>query len=218
MFVDGLDGTQLLAGCGNVVVLRAASRPGTWCGAAAASAPSCSASAAFVVGVSSYPAPFSLSTCRADAEGMGWLLHRKGYSVTRLLDPASDKLVSSFNRFVTGLPSGVTVVVFFSGHGAQLNGVNVVLPLDALELGKVHLIVCCVRQAACPNRAAFVVGAHEAGSPGESFSIVVSNCVAVSNMLRNLPSTIAVACVLLDSCRTDAAMAETNVEGTPGSW
>ena len=214
MFAESMEDAQLLVGSGDAATLKVRAQPGLWCGAAL---PSCSACAAFVVGVSSYPTPFSLSACRVDAEDMGWLLHRQGYSVTRLLDPASDKLVSSFNRFVTGLPSGATVVVFFSGHGAQLNGVNVVLPLDALELGKAYLIVCCVGQAACPNLATFAVGAHEAGSPGESFSIVVSNCVAVSNMLWNLPSTIAVACVLLDSCRTNAAMAETDVEGTPGS-
>ena len=131
MFVESLPDAQLLVGSGDAATLNVRAQPGLWCGAAL---PSCSACAAFVVGISSYPGPLYLSACRADAEDMAWLLHRKGYAVTRLLDPGPEQFCSAFSRFVESLELEATVVIFFSGHGVQVGGVNFLIPLGALQL------------------------------------------------------------------------------------
>ncbi len=145
LFVDGLEDAQLLVGSGDMAALKVQAQPGPWCGAAA---PGCSSCAAFVVGVASYPAPLHLPTCSADAEDMAWLLHRKGYCVTRLVDPCARKLSAAFVRFTTGLPPGATAVIFFSGHGLQVGGNNLLVPVDAIELGT-SWRADSVREGAC---------------------------------------------------------------------
>ena len=130
-FVDGLEDAQLLAGSGDVASMKVQAQPGPW---RSATAPSCSSCAAFVVGVASYPAPLGLPACSVDAEDMAWLLHRKGYAVTRLLDPGPDQFSSAFSRFVESLELDATVLIFFSGHGVQVGGVNFLIPLEALKL------------------------------------------------------------------------------------
>jgi hypothetical protein len=95
--------------------------------------------AAFVVGVEKYPYPVRLTACAGDAMDMASLLHRKGYSVTRLIDPSSRALQAAFRRFVDSLQPVATVVLYFSGHGIQVGGVNYMLPVDALTLGEAQL-------------------------------------------------------------------------------
>jgi hypothetical protein len=132
LFVDGLEDAQLLVGSGDMAALKVQAQPaGPWRGAAA---PDCSSCAAFVVGVASYPAPFQLPVCRTDAEDMAWLLHRKGYNVTRLVDPTHAQLWSSFVRFLEQLHCDTTVVIHFAGHGVQLAGANYLVPVDGVEL------------------------------------------------------------------------------------
>ena len=52
---------------------------------------------------------------------------------------------------------------------------------------------------------------------GARYGVDIDCCTGLSRMLAAVPPTVGVTCVLLDSCRTNAAMAETSVEGTPGS-
>jgi hypothetical protein len=92
------------------------------------------ACAAFVVGVASYPVPYDLPVCRNDAEDMAWLLHCKGYNVTRLIDPTRAQLSSSYTRFVQHLSRDTTVVIFFAGHGMQLAGANYLVPLNGMKV------------------------------------------------------------------------------------
>ncbi len=102
---------------------------------------------ALVVGAQAYPSPCNLSKCVADAEDMAWLLHRKGYTVTRLLDPSAAKFRHTFQRFVdVSVRAGATAFFYFSGHGLQVGGANYMVPVDALELGTPLLgayVVCC---------------------------------------------------------------------------
>jgi hypothetical protein len=133
LHVDGLHDAQLLVGSGDVASLKVQAQPGPWCGV---HSPSHTASScvAFVVGVASYPAPFQLPVCRADAEDMAWLLHRKGYNVTRLVDPTHAQLWSSFARFLQHLLCDTTAVIYFAGHGVQLAGANYLVPVDGLPV------------------------------------------------------------------------------------
>ena len=130
LFVDGLEDAQLVAGSGDVAWLKVQARPGPW---DAVPSPSCRAlCAAFVVGVANYPVPYQLPVCQSDAEDMAWLLHRKGYNVTRLLNPTHAHMQSSFIRFQQTLRSDTQVVLFFAGHGMQLAGANYLVPADGI--------------------------------------------------------------------------------------
>jgi uncharacterized caspase-like protein len=84
------------------------------------------------VGVANYPVPYQLPVCLSDAEDMAWLLHRKGYNVTRLLNPTHAHMQSSFIRFQQTLRSDTQVVLFFAGHGMQLAGANYLVPVDGI--------------------------------------------------------------------------------------
>jgi hypothetical protein len=127
----GCVGSELEVEAGGVAFVHVTPRPGAWRALGECHPAS---HAAFVVGVASYPPPLHLSGCRFDAEDMAWLLHRKGYAVTRLVDPGFGKLMAAFELFVGSLAPKATVVLFFSGHGVQVSGVNYLLPLDALQL------------------------------------------------------------------------------------
>lgn len=135
LYVVGTDDARLFPAAGDVAVLSVVPRPEVWA-ASSTALPSGISQAAFVVGVASYPAPLNLPACRFDAEDMAWLLHRKGYTVTRLIDPGPDQVSATFGMFVGSLAPGATVVIFFSGHGVQVNGVNFLIPLDALQLDR----------------------------------------------------------------------------------
>lgn len=148
--------------------------------------------AAFVVGVASYPPPMELPVCLNDAVDMAWLLHRKGYAVTRLVDPSRRKLESVFNRFAQRLMSDVTAVLFFSGHGFQADGVNMMVPVDGLAV--------CNRD---PTPA-----------------VTLSNCWSLNAMLGALADSsrrISFVCVFLDACRTRTLFRVDSVECGLGS-
>jgi hypothetical protein len=130
LFVAGLEDAQLVAGSGDVAWLKVQAQPGPW---GAVASPSCRAlCAAFVVGVANYPVPYQLPVCLSDAEDMAWLLHRKGYNVTRLLNPTHAHMKSSFIRFQQSLRRDTQVVFFFAGHGMQLAGANYLVPVDGI--------------------------------------------------------------------------------------
>jgi hypothetical protein len=80
--------------------------------------------------------PAGLRQCIHDACDMGCLLARKGYAVTLVLDPCRAALWHELRAFAHSLASGGTAVVYFSGHGASTEGVNVVMPTDANVQGR----------------------------------------------------------------------------------
>jgi hypothetical protein len=87
--------------------------------------------AAFVVGINDYITLKPLSKCVDDAKDMAALLARNGYAVTPLLNPTYRELSVGFRSFLSSLSSDCNVVVFFSGHGVELNGMNYLMPADA---------------------------------------------------------------------------------------
>ena len=84
-----------------------------------------------MVGVNDYTALKPLSKCVDDAKDMAALLEKNGYAVTQLLNPTFRELSIGFHSFLRSLSSDCNVVVFFSGHGMELNGVNYLMPADA---------------------------------------------------------------------------------------
>lgn len=87
---------------------------------------------AFVVGVANYEtAP--LSNPGNDARLMAQTLAQIGFNVHGggpLIDPTARELQTEFIRFAVGLKPGAHVVFYFSGHGSQTAGDNLLLPRD----------------------------------------------------------------------------------------
>src|ERR1051325_4103408 len=85
---------------------------------------------ALVIGNSAYVHAPALSNPKNDAEGMAAALKRLDFEVlagTDLAKPAMDKLLQAF---ADKLEKADVAVVFYAGHGLQVNGRNYLVPID----------------------------------------------------------------------------------------
>jgi hypothetical protein len=103
--------------------------------AAALSAASFAAHAAklvaLTVGVAHYSAPLnSLPSPVKDANAMAQVLQGYGFTVFRLNDPDIATFQRGLVEFVNEAKDADAAVVFYSGHGFQLNGENYFVPAD----------------------------------------------------------------------------------------
>jgi hypothetical protein len=85
---------------------------------------------ALVIGNDSYRYTSKLLNARADARAMGLSLERAGFEVTTRLDVDARGLRASLREFKASLEPGDEVIVFYSGHGVQIGGINYLLPVD----------------------------------------------------------------------------------------
>ncbi|MDP1613795.1 MAG: SUMF1/EgtB/PvdO family nonheme iron enzyme [Sulfuritalea sp.] len=98
--------------------------------AAVVQMPAQAARLALVVGVDSYRNVGVLKNARADARAMAQALKGVGYTVSLHEDPGQLALRDALRVFRGSIQGGDEVVVFFSGHGVQIAGVNYLLPAD----------------------------------------------------------------------------------------
>ena len=85
---------------------------------------------ALVIGNDSYRHTSKLLNARSDARAMGQALVRAGFEVTTRLDVDGRTLRASLRDFKASLEPGDEVIVFYSGHGVQIGGINYLLPVD----------------------------------------------------------------------------------------
>jgi hypothetical protein len=86
---------------------------------------------ALVVGVSHYSAPLSaLPSPVKDSDAMAAVLQGFGFQVYRLNDPDVATFQRGLVEFVNQAKGADAAVVFYSGHGFQLNGENYFVPVD----------------------------------------------------------------------------------------
>ena len=89
---------------------------------------------ALVIGNSAYVSAPALKTPAADATIVAETLRAAGYDVTELHDLAQDAIGPALRDFldklVAGGPDGAAFV-YYSGHGAQSEGENYLVPVDA---------------------------------------------------------------------------------------
>src|SRR5262245_30167355 len=81
---------------------------------------------AFVVGIAKYQNVDKLSSPDLDAPKMYDLLVAQGFNVT-LVEPNKvdrSNLLAAWGDFVEGTSANDDVVVYYSGHGAEVGGVN----------------------------------------------------------------------------------------------
>lgn len=86
---------------------------------------------ALVIGNSAYVAVSELPNPKNDATDVGAVLARLGFDVTTLMDgdrAAMDEALQTFARRSVGAG---TALVFYAGHGMEVDGVNYLVPVDA---------------------------------------------------------------------------------------
>ncbi len=86
---------------------------------------------AVVIGNNHYQSIGSLSNAVHDAQEMGSCLRGLGFSVTPVLDGTASAMRSAVTQAAASLRPGDTILLFYSGHGTAIAGVNHLLGVDA---------------------------------------------------------------------------------------
>ena len=85
---------------------------------------------ALVIGESHYLQLPKLANPERDARSIAETLQKMGYDTRLLLDAPEDGIRKEIRKFASELSKADVAVVFYAGHGAQLNGSNYLLPID----------------------------------------------------------------------------------------
>lgn len=72
-----------------------------------------------------------LTNATADAKLIGETLASLGFDVTTVLNTRQAELSRALLDFANGLPEGGIALIYFAGHGVQLQGENYFIPVDA---------------------------------------------------------------------------------------
>ena len=86
---------------------------------------------ALVVGNSTYAHIGSLPNTQNDAADMSATLRRLGFEVTTELDADRVELTEALRRFTRRSAGADVSLVFYAGHGIEMDGVNYLVPVDA---------------------------------------------------------------------------------------
>lgn len=85
---------------------------------------------ALVVGVSRYDHATPLPNTLGDARLIASSLEGVGFAVTTLADPTRQQLLAGLDELERQAAGADAAVVYFAGHGAEIAGVNYLLPKD----------------------------------------------------------------------------------------
>ena len=99
----------------------------SWAGAAWAAG----GRVALVIGNAVYEHVPLLANPGNDARAVGEAFERLGYAVTRLEDAGYDALRRSLLDFTRAAAASEVAVVFYAGHGMEVDGCNFLVPVDA---------------------------------------------------------------------------------------
>jgi uncharacterized caspase-like protein len=85
---------------------------------------------ALVIGNSNYANLPNLSSPLNDARSIAEVLQKLGYRTKLLLDASDQSITSEVREFARESSKADVALVYYAGHGAQLNGNNYLLPVD----------------------------------------------------------------------------------------
>ena len=86
---------------------------------------------ALVIGNASYAHAPSLANPLNDANDMGAALKRLGFAVTRLPNASRAELWDGLQKFRLAASASEVAVVFYAGHGIEVDKRNFLIPVDA---------------------------------------------------------------------------------------
>lgn len=102
---------------------------------------------ALIVGVSKYDKVPSLANPAKDARLVQTTLQKLGFQVKVLTDPNRAELIEGLGDFEEAAKGSEAAVIYYAGHGAMIDGVNYLLPKDALATNKSALTGTAVESA-----------------------------------------------------------------------
>ncbi|MBF0137191.1 MAG: caspase family protein [Magnetococcus sp. DMHC-1] len=85
---------------------------------------------ALIIGNNNYKAVPKLAKAVNDAESMEQELKRLGFNIVFRKNASRRDMNKAVNEFVDQLSGGDVAVLFYSGHGVQVQGANYLLPVD----------------------------------------------------------------------------------------
>ena len=89
---------------------------------------------ALIIGVKSYQYVAPLQNSLNDAHDMAATLKKKGFTVVELYDPATKRVMQDgilrYFKLLQAQPDAAGMV-FYSGHGMQVKGINYLIPTQA---------------------------------------------------------------------------------------
>ena len=86
---------------------------------------------ALVIGNASYAHAPSLANPLNDANDIGAALERLGFAVTRLPNASRAELWDGLQKFRLAASASEVAVVFYAGHGIEVDKRNFLIPVDA---------------------------------------------------------------------------------------
>jgi uncharacterized caspase-like protein len=86
---------------------------------------------ALVIGISGYTAVAKLPNPERDAGEIAAALQADGFDVTKVDNLTRADFLSVINRFSDSAARADWAVIYFAGHGLQIDGVNYLVPVDA---------------------------------------------------------------------------------------
>jgi tetratricopeptide (TPR) repeat protein len=87
---------------------------------------------ALVIGNSTYQSASALQNPRRDADMVAGALRQVGFqTVTHEADLGKEKLIAALRAFSRQAENADWAVVYFAGHGIEMNGINYLIPVDA---------------------------------------------------------------------------------------
>ena len=97
---------------------------------------------ALIIGNSAYSGSSKLPNPINDAKAMSAKLRSLGFKVTETVDADRINLVTALSQFSQSAAGSDVTLLFYAGHGAQISGINYMLPvdLDMNDLNTVPLI------------------------------------------------------------------------------
>jgi len=118
---------------------------------------------ALVIGNQDYRHVNKLENAVADARAMAAMLRSRNFEVVDGYDLDRSQMNRLFNRFESSMSAGAVAVLYFAGHGVQVGGTNVLVPVDMQPENERDLLDDGIPMTALMERMAGVNGRRDGG-------------------------------------------------------
>lgn len=98
---------------------------------------------ALVIGNSNYLNVKKLNNPKNDANDIESVLHKLDFDVTKVMDAKLIDIQQAVNNFLQVLDEYAVGLLFYAGHGMQIEGRNYIVPVDLEPNGRSKTIVSC---------------------------------------------------------------------------
>lgn len=98
---------------------------------------------ALVIGNSDYTKVGKLNNPQNDANDMEKVLQKLNFDVTKLINATLNDIYQAVTSFLQRLDEYAVGLLFYAGHGMQIDGKNYIVPVDLKQCDKSKTIVSC---------------------------------------------------------------------------